>query len=221
MKKYVIMLGIIFIAAFLNADGYQAGDDNLLIMPTAYTMEAGQLYFSDYELLFIDYHFAITSNISLGCASLFPITTHFLETITVRARFKYLDLNQFKSTLWTTFIVKPSILVLGNVFSIGKKQTSLHAGFGSIFDPNSNGVNVFLGMLGIRLDASKSISLFGEFIHTSSGVSVSDGAFDGYLSFGIRFRGDKLSWEIGGIRPLSVNTSELLFFPIIKATIML
>ena len=38
---------------------YRPGDHELLIMPTAYTMEAGQWYLSDYELFFLNFTFLL------------------------------------------------------------------------------------------------------------------------------------------------------------------
>jgi len=221
MKKYVIILSIFFITSFLHADVYQAGDDNLMIMPTAYTMEAGRSYFSDYELLLIDFHFAITSDFSIGCTTIFPVTTDFLQTFTIRSRFKYLDLKKFKGALWAAYIINPNALLLGNVFSIGKKASSFHAGFGIFSALNPGGSSIFLGMLGYRIDVSEKHSLFAEFIHASSMIDVSEQGFTGNISFGLRFRGDNISWEIGGIRPMISDSSELLFIPIVKATVML
>jgi len=222
MKKYLIILGIFLITSLLQADAYQAGDDNLMIMPTAYTMEAGRSYFSDYEIILIDFHYAITSNLGIGCTTIFPVTTHFLETLTIRSRFKYLDLEKFKGAIWAAYIIHPNALILGNVFSIGKKASSFHIGLGTFSALNPDGSSALMGMLGYRIDVSKKHSLFAELIHTSSALDLSEEEdLTGYMCFGLRFRGDTISWEIGGFRPYASDTSELLFFPIIKATVML
>ena len=38
------------------------------------------------------------------------------------------------------------------------------------------------------------------------------------LLLGIRFKGEKMSWDLGGIRPLVVDEGDFLAVPFVKAT---
>jgi hypothetical protein len=84
----------------LNAQDYKVGDHELLIMPTAYTMEAGDSYLTNYELFFLNYTYAVTSSTHLGIFTLFPITSEFLKTITFGLKQKYIDGDFINAALW-------------------------------------------------------------------------------------------------------------------------
>ena len=212
---------IIFSALLLTglyAQEYQPGDHELLIMPTAYTMEKGQSYFSDYELVFLNYSYAVSSGTHLAVFTLFPVTADFLETLTFGAKQKYINGEDVKAAVWVTFTPKVSGLTIGSVFSFGKPSNGFHLGIGtaSSFEEKTEEWPLVI-MAGYRVDISGTLSLLAEYTNAKAAI---DEGFNGLLSIGLRFRGETMSWELGGIRPLE-TTGDLLFLPLLKATLLI
>ena len=61
MKRILIFVVILLLTNGLFGREYKVGDHELCIMPTAYTMPAGNSYFTDYELFFLNFTFAPTN----------------------------------------------------------------------------------------------------------------------------------------------------------------
>ena len=220
-KTYALLMVVLLTAAGLSQE-YQAGDHELMLMPTAYTMEQGKSYFTDYELFFLNYTYGVTNTTHLSVFTLFPITKDFLETLTFGAKQQYLSNEAFKAALWTTYTPKISVLTLGTVFSIGANPDGLHLGFSmanSLEREDSNADQwEWIYMVGYRLDVSKKISIMAEYTNSSSAI---EGDFNGLLSLGVRFRGESIAWELGGVRPLENTGDDFLFFPLLKATFLI
>jgi hypothetical protein len=217
--KYSSIFVLCFIAILkLNAQDYRVGDHELLLMPTAYTMEKGNSYFSDYELFFLNYTYAVSPSTHIGIFTLFPITKDFLETVTLGAKQRYLNSDFVKAALWSTYTPKLSGLTVGNVFSLGKNSHGFHLGIGtaSSFDDNTDEWE-FIFMLGYRIDLSKKLAFIAEYTNLETGIEE---GFNGLLSLGIRFQGESTSWDLAGIRPLE-STGDFLFFPLLKATFLI
>jgi hypothetical protein len=218
MKTFRIFFLCAVLVVGLHAHEYQVGDHELLFMPTAYTMEVSQSYFSDYELVFLNYTYAVTPSTHLGIFTLFPITKEFLETVTLGVKQKYLNSDFVSSAIWVTYTPKVSGLTIGNVFSFGKPSHGFHIGLAtaSSFEENTDAWELIL-MLGYRVDISQKLSLLAEYTNAKAAI---DEGFNGLFSIGIRFRGESISWELGGIRPLE-STGDFLFAPLLKATFLI
>jgi hypothetical protein len=218
MKILFIAILCFFMIINLNAQEYQVGDHELLLMPTAYTMEVGQSYFADYELVFLNYTYAVTPSTHVGIFTLFPITKEFLETVTLGVKQKYIDGDYITSAVWVTYTPKVSGLTAGNVLSFGKPSHGFHVGIAtaSSFEENTDALTLIV-MLGYRVDISNKLSLLAEYTNAQAAI---DEGFNGLFSIGIRFRGENISWELGGIRPLE-STGDFLFAPLLKATFLI
>lgn len=197
------------------AESYRPGDHELLLMPSAYTMEKGQSYFSDYELFLINYTVAVTGRTHLSVFSLFPVTTDFLDTFTLGIKQNYYQTPTFASAAWLTYTPKGGLLNIGNVVSFGRRGKSLHVGLGGLSISESQKWELTY-MFGGRYDLSRRFSLLAEYSNSETGLNND---FKGFISFGIRFKGEYIAWDFAGFRPLE-NTGDLLFLPLIKATIV-
>jgi len=200
---------------------YRVGDHELFIMPTAYTMEAGQFYFTNYELLFLNYTYAPTNTTHLGAFTLFPIVAEFLETITFGLKQQLFSVDYVKAALSTSYTPKPALFTVGTVFSIGNNPSGLHLGISaanslSTEDDRSDKWEVIY-MAGYRLDVSRKTAIIAEYI-TSSSAAEDD--FTGLLLIGVRFIGETLSWDLAGMRPTK-ESGDVIFLPYLKATILL
>lgn len=193
---------------------YRPGDHELFLMPTAYTMPENGSYFSDYELFLLNYTYGATPRTHIGAMTIFPVTTEFLETFTLGLKQNYYKSEEFNAAFWGTYTIKNGLYTLGNVFSIGKKSRSLHAGIALAGEIKSDNSEIFY-FFGGRLDLSKSVAAIAEF--SSSNALLTDNGIKGIFTIGIRFIGEKVAWEVAGIRPGS-DTGKLLFLPYLKAT---
>jgi hypothetical protein len=199
---------------------YQVGDHELLLMPTGYTMQARQSYLTNYELFFLNYSYAPTNSTHISAFSLFPITKDFLETFTFGVKQQFLNSESVKAALWGTYTPKISGLTFGTVFSIGSGPDGLHLAISAANsldreDSNSDKWE-WIYMAGYRLDISQKISLIAEYTNFSAAVEED---FNGLISFGVRFRGESITWDLAGIRPLE-GTGDFFLFPLLKATFL-
>jgi hypothetical protein len=194
---------------------YQPGDHELFLMPTAYTMEQGSAYFSSFELIFLNFTYAPTSTTHIGAFFLFPVTSSFLETITLGLKQNYYRSDYFQSALWGSYTIKNGLYTVGNVVSAGAKSASFHFGL-AFTGETEKGNNALLFLLGGRADFSSKLSGIVEYTNAKE---LLDEDFKGILSFGICFRGESTSWELAGIRPLAY-TGDLLLIPFLKATFL-
>jgi len=213
MKRLIILLVLLSSGSLLASD-YQVGDHELFLMPTAYTMPKGSAYFTDYELFFLNYTRALTPTTHVGVFSLFPVTTHFLKTLTLGIKQQYFSSPTFKSAVWANYTPKVSGFMLGNVLSIGRHGSHLHL---ALSGATTNDVEdwEFVYMLGVDMKTSNRLSVMAEYTNTSSLV---EDDFRGLLSLGVRFRSTKMAWELAGIRPIQ-SSGEFLFFPFLKGTL--
>lgn len=217
LRKYEFIL-LLIVPTLLFSQGYQVGDHELLFMPTAYTMDKGSWYFSDYELFFINLSYAPTSSTHLGVFTLFPITSDFLETATLGIKQNVLHQSSMADAVWATFTPKGSLFTIGDVLSIGKPANGLHLSISAITDLNSSNKHWYaVYMAGYRYDVSKKLSLLIEYMNAQ--VLLDEGDFKGLLSLGVRFHVESICWEIGGFRPLA-DTGDLFLIPLLKGTFL-
>ncbi|MCB1048112.1 MAG: hypothetical protein KDC10_13020 [Calditrichaeota bacterium] len=211
-------LPLLFLALTLAAPAraWQPGDHELLTMPTAWTMDQGSSYFTDYELFFLNYSYGVTPRTHVGVFTMFPIVSEFINTVSLGVKQNWLDGEKVDGALWGTYTPDGGMFTLGNVFSIGEPSKSLHVGACAVMGLNdSNNHTEWVGMVGYRGDLSEKGSLLFEYYNSSS---MLDDGFNGMVNLGYRFRLQTVSVDFGGIRPLA-DTGDLLFVPYLKATL--
>jgi len=127
--------------------------------------------------------------------------------------------EDFQAAAWGTYTPKASGLTLGNVFSYGKGGNSLHLGLSGMtgLDDESDGW-LFVYMIGGRVDLSRKVCLMAEYTNVST---AAENGFEGIITFGFRFIGENVSWELGGFRPLQgTGDVDFFMFPLLKATVL-
>ncbi len=218
MKKVSLLFFILLtISTTVVAQAYQVGDHELFLMPTAETMPKGSSYVAIYELILMNYTYALTPGTHIGVFSIFPVTTHFLETVTLSVKQRYLQTESFKSAAWFALMPKSSLFIIGNVFSFGRQKTNFHLGIGAITDLKTSNHWELVFMGGLRHHLSRKVSLLAEYTNFSTLI---DEDFYGFISIGVRFHLKNLALDFGGVRPLQ-ESGDLLFLPILKATLYL
>jgi len=154
MKKVLIVVLLIVLGSCLFAQDYVIGDHDLLFMPTAKTIPKGTSYFSDYELVFLNYSFGVTDRTTISAYSLFPITDSFTETFTLSVKQNYYQYKNVNSAFWFTYIFDNPFYAIGNVVSLDAKGTSLHIGLAGLGEEFTDDMG-FLYMLGLKTKLGK------------------------------------------------------------------
>ena len=212
MKSILFIVFIIFVSNLVSQE-YNPGDHELLFMPTAYTMPKGTFYFSDYELLFLNFTAAPFARTHLGVFTFFPITSDFLETVSFGIKHNYFRGKYFASAVFGSLTPKTPVYTVGNVISIGTPKTGLHAAISAFGNLEEDSEAEILYLLGTRYHI-----LILEYTNLKSWAEKD---FNGIISFGFRISGKKISWDIGGFRPINeeVTNSPLILLPFLKATV--
>jgi hypothetical protein len=215
MKRTVLTI-ILFCIALSIYGEYVVGDHELIFMPTAYTMPKGSKYFSDYELIFINFTFAPTDRTHIGLFTLFPITSDFLDYFALGVKQNYYKSLNVESAAWFSFLAEADGISFGNVLSMKNDKTSLHIAISQVkgFDA-SQWETIY--MLGAKSKLGGTTSFIIEYGNTSSAI---ENDFDGLLTFGIRLHSSKLAWDLAGVRILGLDedVTGLLLLPMIKVT---
>ena len=194
----------------------------LLLMPTAFTPPKGSIVFRDFELLFLTLGYSPTNTTSIVAGALFPITPEFNALTFGIKQGVYQQANG-------------AVAVVGNItVPVGREIND--AGFLWLLNAVASyrfadevGVHIAAGGNGaqgkgtsvqglsmglgsdVRLGAH--VKLLAEVLH---GATTFDPGSSGTLiNLGIRIHGDRLSADIGGMRPLE-NTGDLLFIPLVS-----
>ncbi len=210
-KIKLVLATLILLPLNFYSQNYSPGDNELLLMPTAYTMPEKNSYFSDYELLLLNYSYAVTSSTHLSAFSFFPVTTRFYESFTMGFKQKVIAYKSVQSSVYGTFTPKGSAFSLGDVVSIADGKNSFHFSLG--YTKVAEDAKPFIVfMAGLRIDPSEKTSLMFEYENVSS--TFEEGSA-GMISLGLRIRSTNMSWEIAGMRPLK-STGNLLFIPLLK-----
>ncbi len=183
------------------------------MMPTAFTMEKGQSYITDYELFILNYNYAVTSKTHIGLLLPFPISSDVFEYFAIGVKQNYWESKNFAGALFASYVPIQGEVFFGNVFSFGNKYSGLHLGIGAGSDFETVEP---IYMAGGTINISHMVSLLVEYTNSNE---LLDSGFNGLLSVGIRFRSSRMAWEIGGMRPLE-EAEGLILIPWLKGTLM-
>lgn len=215
MKQILFILFFLFV--IVNADAqdnrYRAGDHEMFFMPTAYTMNSGDYYFTDYELLSLNFTYALTSSTHIGVFSVLPLDNNFMDYAAVGIKQKYLNFPMFKAALTASYIPNVSGYFAGGVFSLGLPSNGFHFALEYAKFKDLEEGNLII-MAGYRFDVSSVVSLMAEY---SNIKRFYEEDFGGALTAGVRLKWKSFSIDIAGIRPIA-DTGSLSVYPFFKAT---
>jgi len=205
-----------------HADGdeppYHSADQALFVMPTAFTMPRGSSVLTSFELLILQYTYAPTDRLHLSAGTVFPITFDLLRSFTLGGKINYLRKDGIQAAFYGSFTpdVEVRIANIGHVLSIGDPGGSMHFSvskpFGEYEDILEGG---FLFGLGGITDFSPRVAGIGEYyLYTGEEDLVQ------VMALGLRFKGTKVSWDLGGFRPVGYDLGSFVALPFIKATFL-
>ncbi len=197
-----------------EADGYMPGDQSLMLLPTAYTMPRGSSSLTNYEVLVLQYAYAPTNSTHISGMSVMPFFEGFEKSITLGAKQRYLKKGYVQSAVFISLTPDSQVFSAGNVLSIGRPAQSLHLGALYAWN-NEEGMDSPVIFAGVRKDLGRKVAIMFEY---GTVIDELSDDLDAIVSFGFRFKGNNIAWDLGGIRPTGVSTDDLYFFPVIKAT---
>ena len=205
-----------------NEENYEPADQSLLLLPTAYTMPKGTSALTNYELAVFQYAYALSDRLHLSAAMVFPIHKEVFKTFSAGIKLNYLQIDQLQSSL--NFAVNPHFRVmnLGNTISYGSAKTNLHLNVGLVLNEDSvlediDGDYIYYGGLGFIDNVSKRTAVIVEY---ALGAGNDDSDAESIVALGLRFKGQRISWDLGAIRPVSADMDDFIALPFIKATVM-
>lgn len=195
---------------------FQAADQSLLVLPTAYTMPKGGHTLTDYEIFIVQYAYGLTGRTHLSLGMPFPIVAEAFEYTALGIKQNYLRYGKLQAAAAVSWMPKAEGLTFLNVFSYGTPKASAHLLVAGVADYNDVGDGAFLALGGL-VNVSKRIALISELM---TATEVFDEEGGQILTLGVRFKGDKLSWDLGGFRPFTGDAGDLLLIPLIKMTVL-
>ena len=233
MKKLASLCSLLLALSILSAaDGeFYAANQSVFILPTAYTMPKGSSALTDYELLILQYAYAASDRLHISAGMVFPVVEDAFETFSLGGKFNYYRGKSMESAVWGTYTFDSNLFTLGNVLSFGGNKNdesgSIHlAGMllGNLESDNIQGVLGTGGIVRFSNLVNGMMELFFAPFNVKGdpgGLLNLDGNDYALLIAGIRFKGHKVSVDLGGMRPMGdVELDELLLFPFLKATIL-
>lgn len=195
---------------------FSSADQSLLILPTAYTMPKNSHTFTNYEIFIIQYAYSPTNTTHLSLAMPFPIFVEAFEYSALGIKQNYLKYQRFQAAATLTWFPKADGLGLMNIVSYGTPKASAHAHVGIVMSYDEIADGAFLALGGL-VNVSKRIALISELMTVTDAMDEEGGQL---LTVGIRFKGDKLSWDLGGFRPFTGDTGGFIMFPLVKMTVL-
>ncbi len=222
MKKTILFFIIIISISNLFAQNYAPGDNELLFTPTAYTMPAGNSYFTDYELYLLNYTYAITDRTHIGVFLPFPITTDFIRLVTLGIKQNYFKTEWLQSAVFASYTFDSSLLVFGNSVSVGSPTNGANLSGGLARFMDNSDSNLLYLSFGYRFDPSENTSIIAEisqlFFKDEKKQSYSFVFPGGMMSLLFRIRSTHLAWDLGAFRPLDMEDIDIIAFPVLKVS---
>lgn len=225
MKLTLIFMILIAVTALSadNAAQFLAADQSLMTLPTAYTMPKGRSALTNFELVLMQYSYAITDRAHLSAAMVFPFNKDMIKTFSAGGKYNYYRGDKLQAALWGSYTPDPAVGTLGNIFSYGNPKLSGHLITAGVANLRESEVRMLIGLGGI-VSLSPRVSLIGESYYVPGNVIDIEGEDElnddiKIILMGVRFRGDKISWDLGAGRPLE-DMGDILALPFVKATFM-
>ncbi len=209
LKRSVLQLFFMLICSSSAIDYNHCSD--LLLMPTAFTMEKNSIKISDYEVLILSGTFALTSRTEVGAIIPFPISASFLQGITLFAKQNYLRFNYLNSAIIGTYIPIAPLVIIGNVITIGNEE--INGNILVCYWRNFN--DVHSSLLSFNFGLKLKWFIFEYF----RGNTYDDFYLPGIL-FGARINYKRVIVDFAGLRPLA-STEDLFLAPYLKVTFLL
>lgn len=229
MKNYVLIIIVLLAGTLLLAQEketpFYAADQSVFLLPTAHTMPRGTHALTSFEVLLLQYSFSATDRLHLSAGMVFPVTADMFKTLSLGAKYRYLSQGKVNSAAWASYSPDPQLFTAGNVVSLDANKASLHFAAALYANAEEGESRILFGLGGIA-ELSHRVNLMGEIIMVPETEWIEEEdidevtGYEGLLIVGLRFKGEKISWDLGGARSLEEGQGDLIAIPFLKATFL-
>ncbi len=190
--------------------------NTVMLTPTPETLDAGDVYFRNFELFLINVGYSPSDAVDLSAGTLIPITGDFVFG-TVGAKVRLLPREKAPVGLALTgsilFTEEDRVATFGGVIGIGNRERSLNLAVNrSESDGDDSGLWFMLAADTRLTNRSKFIIEYGNSTEAIGDDDEDD--FNGLINVGIRWFGERMSFTLSGIRPLEETGGDFFLFPL-------
>jgi hypothetical protein len=179
--------------------------NSVMLTPTPETLPRGDMYFRSFELILLNYGYALTNTTDLSIGALFPISSTW-NFVSLGIKQKILDRKRHDVGVAVsgnvTFPagVGNSFGLLMGIVGIGNEDRSLNAALGTSFVEHNEAS--FFYLIGADYRVSETIKLIAEFGDEANFIEDDDENLQGAMNLGVKFFGERISASLSGIRPI-------------------
>lgn len=190
--------------------------NTVMLTPTPETLDAGDMYFRNFELFLINVGYSPSDAVDLSAGTIIPITGDFVFG-TLGAKVRLLSRATAPVGLALTgsvlFTEDHRFATFGGVIGIGDRERSLNLAVNrSESDGDDSGLWFMLAADTRLTNRSKFIIEYGNSTEAIGDDDEDD--FNGLINVGIRWFGERMSFTLSGIRPLEETGDDFLLFPL-------
>ena len=184
--------------------------NSLMFVPTSETLEKGDAYYRNFELLFNNVGYALTDYMNLSAMVSFPVTADF-TIFSIGTKVRVLSREQspvgFALAGSATFGDEVSFQNYSAIASVGNKRYSFTA-VGNLGVGENDSEAFYL--LGGDVQIATRVKLLAEIGNSATAL---DDDFNGVLNAGVRAFWDKVSFTLTAFRPLEDGLDNLIAVP--------
>ena len=210
-----------------------ANSDHVILGSTAETHPKGTFFFSDYEILLLQFGYAVTDNLQLSITGLPPIVKEQPFWFDFSLKLNVLRSEVFRAGLLAGFDVffdgskSSKALVGGHLAAVGqfcfetKCRSSVSPNVGTFLSSQSTSVLPVYGTLGLTIGTGTVVSILvepGVLGVVGTGQFAGAGASVGFVDYGIRLSGKNFGADIAFIRPFTGDSPLILGVPWLALT---
>ena len=187
--------------------------NTVMLTPTPETLDAGDMYFRNFELFLINVGYSPSDAVDLSAGTFIPITGNFVFG-TLGAKVRLLSRETAPVGLALTgsilFTDDHRFATFGGVIGIGNHERSLNLAVNRTESDGDDSGLWFMIAADTRItNRSKFIIEYGN-----STEAIGDDDFNGLINVGIRWFGERMSFTLSGIRPLEETGDGFVLFPL-------
>lgn len=211
LKRLSLQLSFVLICSSSAIDYNHCSD--LLLMPTAFTIEKNSSKISDYDVLILSGTVAFTNRSEVGAIIPFPVFPSMLNGITLFAKQNYLRYTYLNSAIIGSFIPILPLATIGNVITIGNEEINgnILVCYWKNFSDNQGSLLTY--NLGLKLKW-----FIFEYFNSIENKEVE--LFMSNILVGARINFKRVIIDFAGMRPLA-NTGGLFLLPYLKVSFLL
>lgn len=210
-----------------------ANSDHVILGSTAETHPKGTFFFSDYEILLLQFGYAVTDNLQLSITGLPPIVKEQPYWFDFSLKLNVVRTEVFRAGLLAGLdvVVDPGsssksyfgghLAAVGQFCFEAKCRSSVSPNIGTFLNNQSNSILPIYGTAGLTIGTGTVVSILiepGVLGVVGTGQFGGGSASAGFIDYGIRLSGKNFGADIAFIRPFTSGSPLILGVPWLALT---